>query len=170
MLLNRRKQLSLSICTTLLENFQYESTIQMVKKKTGQANANTMDVATFITLVSPLLLPSHQLAALFLCSPGEEKRPPKGNSSSQAERQGANFYPELSLPAEEHCPQRARSLAPTASTAILLWHSLLPPLHKQIPASMLFFCSLYAGSFLLRDFRDISKGIKLDWVCLTEAQ
>lgn len=156
---------------TLLEKFQYESTIQVVNCNTGQAHSNTMDAATIITLSSHSPAPKPSVSCPVPLQPRGNGHQKEGPLPKLLERQSADFYPELSLPVREQCPQCLRSLAPTASTAILLWYSLLPPLHRRVPASRFFFahCTLAFSSFaLLKDFRDISKGIKLYWAYFTE--
>lgn len=134
---------------TLLEKFQYESTIQVVNCNTGQAHSNTMDAATIITLSSHSPAPKPSVSCPVPLQPRGNGHQKEGPLPKLLERQSADFYPELSLPVREQCPQCLRSLAPTASTAILLWYSLLPPLHRRVPASRFFFCSLHTGFFFI---------------------
>lgn len=102
-----------------------------------------MDAATSIRLLSRSPAPKPSLSCPLFPQPRRKGHQEEVPLPKLLERQCGDFYPEISLPAWEQCPQCLRSLAPTASTMSLLWHSLLPSLHRHIPASRLFLLTAY---------------------------
>lgn len=92
------------------------------------------------------LLPNYQPATLFLCSPGEsyQKKVPLPQEAGEA-------VCWLSPRTFSSCMRTVSSVSEepgtTASTAILLWHSLLLLLHRNISVNRLFLLTTHCFFF-----------------------
>lgn len=138
---------------------------------TGQANSNAMEASTFIPLSSYSPGPTPSISCPVPLQPSR-KGHRKGSTSAQATGETGCWY----LPRTfSSCMRTESSVSEEPGT-----HSIHcdPPLALPAPSPaqthssehiVFAHCTLAFSSFaLLRDFRDTSKDIKLQWVYFTE--